>query len=154
VKFSLKSCPQNPLSDFYYSSSACPSNFELSIKNNSTKINLLPFMKNLMKVSALLMVFLITLASCEEKEKDPTPATKTELLTAHTWKVTKVTANGTDYTQHQGMKRYATSEVLYKTGGTYHWATLKEAMMGIGNLAITKALFGKTKELKWREDGM
>lgn len=110
-------------------------------------------MKTFTKLTALMMVFLISLSSCETKEKDPKPATKTELLTATTWKVNKVLANGTDYTSHDGVKRYATSEVLYKTDGTYIWKHFEGTYSGNWEFGSNETVIwedkGTTDELKW-----
>lgn len=110
-------------------------------------------MKKVINLSALMLAFLFTFAACEEKDKNPTPATNTEVLTAGTWKVSKVLANSTDYTSHNGMKQYATSEVLYRTDGTYVWKHFEGTYSGDWEFGDNETVIWEDKdttdELKW-----
>jgi hypothetical protein len=57
-------------------------------------------MKNPLLLFRLLVIILFYLTACEEKEDEPQPATRTELLTAKPWKMNKILGNGIDVTNN------------------------------------------------------
>ncbi len=75
------------------------------------------------------------------------------MLTSGTWKVNKVLANETDYTSHNGMKAYATSEVLYRADGTYVWKHSEGTYSGDWEFGENETVIwedkGTTDEIKW-----
>jgi hypothetical protein len=79
-------------------------------------------MKNTSLFYALMALLLVGLTSCP-KDKDPAPPTKTELLTAHTWKVNTIMLNGVDFTNRQEVAYFKNSEVDFKADKTYSWKT-------------------------------
>ncbi|WP_162426984.1 DUF5004 domain-containing protein [Pontibacter pudoricolor] len=75
-------------------------------------------MKTFKLYSLFLLSILFVFSSCS-KDDDPKPQTKTELLTAKAWKITKIKENGIDITNRSDMAILKNVRIKYNTDGTY-----------------------------------
>jgi hypothetical protein len=110
-------------------------------------------MKNALLLLRLFVIMLFFLTACKEKEDDPKPATRTELLTAKPWEVNKVLLNGLDFTNRPELSDFAGMTIKFEANGTYTMASPMASTTGKWAFASneTKLVLdaGTADEITW-----
>jgi hypothetical protein len=87
-----------------------------------------------MKYARLLSLFfaalLLQITACKDKDDDPEPISKTDLLTAKTWKMNKVLGNGLNITNEPVVQEYKDMEITFRPDGTYVGSTTDGTVEG------------------------
>lgn len=88
-------------------------------------------MKNIKLLSLLLLAVLFTFSSCGDKDEDPKPLTNKQILTAETWKVSKIKEDGIDVSDEPEAAYWKNTRLKFNTDGTYNATTSGSSDTGI-----------------------
>lgn len=76
-------------------------------------------MKNTHLLFRLLVVLLLYVTACGDKESAPRPASRTDILTAKTWKMKKVLMDGINITNLPEAADFVSMRIKFQADGTY-----------------------------------
>lgn len=92
-------------------------------------------MRNIRLLSLLLLAVLFTFSSCGDKDEDPKPKTNKELLSAKTWKVSRIKEDGMDVTNEPAAAYWKNTRLKFNADGTYSSTTTGYSDTGIWEFA-------------------
>ncbi len=101
------------------------------------------FMKNPLLQLLLLVALVFNLTSCgDDKESDPKPATKKEILTAKSWKMAKIVYNGQDVSSVDDpmVAAFMNSRVKFNADGTATFTSSGSTDSGIWEFASNETV--------------
>jgi hypothetical protein len=70
-------------------------------------------------LSLLFVLLLVQVTACRDKADDPEPLSRSQMLTAKTWKMNKVLGNGIDITNQPQVQEYKDMQLSFKEDKTY-----------------------------------
>jgi hypothetical protein len=76
-------------------------------------------MRNAQLFLRLLVISLIFFTACKDKDDDPKPPTRTDILTAKTWKMNRVLGNGIDITNQPFVSEFQDLRLKFEPDKTY-----------------------------------
>jgi Domain of unknown function (DUF5004) len=100
-------------------------------------------MKNMLLLFRLLVVLLFYLTACEDKESTPQPASRADMLTAKTWKMNKVLADGINITNDPAAAEFKSMRIKFQADKNYTITTSSGTVTGTWTFADneTKVVF-------------